>query len=680
MAWIIVGVALPWIVVAFGCWLGVQFLRQNGRLLLRLDALEERLAGQQGQAPAAPPAPSGLALGSEAPAFSVPDLQGRRHPLRDFRGRRLLLIFFNPRCGYCSRMAGDLAALPTDGAGGRPLPVVLSTGDLDANRALVAEHNIRCPYLVQEGSEVTSSYQATGTPMGYLVDEDGRIASRLTVGADALLALAGTGRPRAEQAGGGVPPASDVHDGHPEHRGNRSLADSKLNRNGLAVGTPAPDFTLPSLDGEERSLADYRGKRVLLVFSDPHCGPCNELAPRLERLHRREADLQVVIISRGEPEANRAKAEEHGLTFPILLQKRWEISKSYAMFATPVGYLIDEEGIIAAKVAVGPDPILSLPAQVVARSEGAARKNGKGAAPRRGKAVGARALARGLSRRRALLRLVPRFPRGAPTPDAAGAFDALTRALAEELPRREAMRRAGAGLAAVLLSSLGLDAAWGAPKGPKEPKCKKGFYACADGHCCPVGQSCCGSLCCPAGSLCCGGVCCNLGQTCCAGAGGPYCATLGSNTNCSACGDACPTGTTCVGGTCGVVCAVTDKGDFCPEDTPVCCPQDSPQACCPQDTPVCCPQGYPAACCFENHHCCSGGHEGRCCPTGTLCVPAGFGFGSPCCTPGGSAPTSLGPCCSGAIVDGKCVSLASGEACSFGAQCASAECSGGVCD
>lgn len=142
--------------------------------------------------------------------------------------------------------------------------------------------------------------------------------------------------------------------------GNDPLANSRIARDGLAQGTSAPDFRLPQLDGEELSLEQYRGRKVLLVFSDPECGPCNLLAPHLESLARRTPDIQVVMVSRGDREANRRKVEEHGLTFPVVLQKRWEISRLYAMFATPIAYLIDEQGVIASNVAVGAHPILNL--------------------------------------------------------------------------------------------------------------------------------------------------------------------------------------------------------------------------------------------------------------------------------------------------------------------------------
>jgi peroxiredoxin len=138
------------------------------------------------------------------------------------------------------------------------------------------------------------------------------------------------------------------------------LKKSRLVRDGLKAGTAAPHFQLPRVGGGELSLADYHGRRVLLVFSDPACGPCNELAPKLQQHHAGGAACSIVMVSRGDAEANVRKIEDHGITFPVALQHQWEISRLYGMFATPIGYLIDEHGIIAAPVAVGTDRILSL--------------------------------------------------------------------------------------------------------------------------------------------------------------------------------------------------------------------------------------------------------------------------------------------------------------------------------
>ena len=56
----------------------------------------------------------------------------------------------------------------------------------------------------------------------------------------------------------------------------------------------------------------------------------------------------------------RAKAAGHGLDFPIAIQRGWTVSKQYGIFATPVAFLIDEEGVIAQPVAKGKDEIVAL--------------------------------------------------------------------------------------------------------------------------------------------------------------------------------------------------------------------------------------------------------------------------------------------------------------------------------
>ena len=138
------------------------------------------------------------------------------------------------------------------------------------------------------------------------------------------------------------------------------LSTSRIRRDGLSPGEMAPEFELPSVSGAPVSLSHLRGRRVLLVFSDPECGPCDSLAPRLEHLSRRTPDIDVVMISRRTPEANASKIREHQLTFPVLMQREREVSMRYAQFATPVAYLIDERGLIAAPAAVGVEPVLTL--------------------------------------------------------------------------------------------------------------------------------------------------------------------------------------------------------------------------------------------------------------------------------------------------------------------------------
>jgi AhpC/TSA family len=125
---VLIVLILPWVITGLGCWIGYQLVRQNGRILLRMQSMEQQLGELRLSMTAAPPAapamPAGLPLGSTAPAFELPDFSGRMRKLSEWRGRRILLIFFNPGCGFCVQMASDIAALPTKGIEGgfSPLP------------------------------------------------------------------------------------------------------------------------------------------------------------------------------------------------------------------------------------------------------------------------------------------------------------------------------------------------------------------------------------------------------------------------------------------------------------------------------------------------------------------------------------------------------------------------------
>lgn len=350
MTAVVLGSVLPWLLLAVGTWLGYQIVRQNGRILLRLEAIEKHLLPRTG---AKPPKPGGLSRGMAAPDFELPDLMGVPRKLSEFRGRDVLLIFFNPTCGYCSKMAEDLASLPIDGAEGRPIPLIVSTGDIEENRRMVERYEIRCPILLQEQMEVAHLFRAQGTPMGYRIDAQGRMTSELAIGAEVLLQLADRPHrwPKGKRGNGSSPHGKPI---------DPSLAKSRLNRNGLKAGATAPGFRLPRIDEGALSLSDLRGQCVLLVFSDPNCGPCDELAPQLERIHQERPELQVLMVSRRDAQATRTKAISLRLSFPIVMQEQWEISLKYAMFATPIGYLIDEQGIILKDVAVGVEPILAL--------------------------------------------------------------------------------------------------------------------------------------------------------------------------------------------------------------------------------------------------------------------------------------------------------------------------------
>ena len=67
----VLGTVLPWLLLFLGAWLGFQIVRQNGRILVRLEAIEERLAPRGKEKSKEP---RGLPVGTSAPEFELPDL------------------------------------------------------------------------------------------------------------------------------------------------------------------------------------------------------------------------------------------------------------------------------------------------------------------------------------------------------------------------------------------------------------------------------------------------------------------------------------------------------------------------------------------------------------------------------------------------------------------------------
>jgi cytochrome c biogenesis protein CcmG, thiol:disulfide interchange protein DsbE len=121
--------------------------------------------------------------------------------------------------------------------------------------------------------------------------------------------------------------------------------------------SPAPAFELPKLGGGgSGSLADYRGKVVVLNFWASWCKPCRDESPLLERWHRRIRDRGATVLGVDILDVTgRAQdfVDEYGLTYPMLKDKDGEGLDKFGVVAYPETFVIDRQGRIAA-VARGP--------------------------------------------------------------------------------------------------------------------------------------------------------------------------------------------------------------------------------------------------------------------------------------------------------------------------------------
>lgn len=126
---------------------------------------------------------------------------------------------------------------------------------------------------------------------------------------------------------------------------------------GLPVGSPAPDFELPDLVGQNRSLGSLReeGKPIVLIFSSPYCEVCQALRPGIAFwLQEHREALNIIIINRGSVQENLEKLKGFEIEFSrVLLQKEFEIAEAYDCTVTPAAVLVSTDGLIESDLATG---------------------------------------------------------------------------------------------------------------------------------------------------------------------------------------------------------------------------------------------------------------------------------------------------------------------------------------
>jgi len=123
----------------------------------------------------------------------------------------------------------------------------------------------------------------------------------------------------------------------------------------VGVGSRAPAFRAVNLrSGRPSSLADYRGRVVLLNVWATWCPPCRVEMPSLERLHGKLAgpDFAVVAVSIDDGDASTVMAfvGELGLGFDVLQDKGGRIQQIYQTTGVPESFVIDRDGVIIKKV------------------------------------------------------------------------------------------------------------------------------------------------------------------------------------------------------------------------------------------------------------------------------------------------------------------------------------------
>jgi methylamine dehydrogenase accessory protein MauD len=346
-------------------WFLVHLLRQNGRLLVRLETLEQSVASGETAPPETEEAPhaqpeAGLPVGTEAPTFSLQGLYGETLTLEALRarGKPVMLLFTDPNCGPCTAMLPEIGRWQQEHAEKLTISLV-SRGTPEENRTKSAEHGL-ISVLLQEDWEISEAYQVSGTPSAVLVQSDGTIGSPLAAGPEAIQSLViQTAEARAPE----LPSQPQQTQGEPcpncgqVHADNGQAAQQPV-PTGLEIGEPAPPLKLPNLKGKKLNLAAFRGQKTLVLLWNPQCGFCQQMLDDLKEWEANppEGAPKLLVVSTGTVAENLAM----GLRSTVVLDQGFSAGSAFGATGTPMAVLVDEEGNIGSELAAGAPAVLAL--------------------------------------------------------------------------------------------------------------------------------------------------------------------------------------------------------------------------------------------------------------------------------------------------------------------------------
>jgi thiol-disulfide isomerase/thioredoxin len=356
---------LGWVLVlsllAGQWWFLVHLLRQNGRLLVRLEAVEASLATDgsvvapsQNGTPV--DQPEGLPVGSEAPNFSLSGLYGESLTLQALRssGKPLMLLFTDPGCGPCNALLPEVGRWQEEHAQKLTLSLV-SRGGVEENKTKAQEHALK-NVVLQKDWEMSESYEVRGTPSAVLISPDGKVASPVAGGAEGIRGLLSYAV--GERAQLPMQPHQHQAEGQPCPNCGKVHAAAPTIPAAREIGEPAPEVKLADLEGKTVELKDFRGKATLVLFWNPGCGFCQQMLPDLKGWESKtpEGAPELLVVSAGSEEANK----EMGLSSTVVLDQQFSAGRAFGASGTPSAVLVDVEGKIASGVAVGAPAVLDL--------------------------------------------------------------------------------------------------------------------------------------------------------------------------------------------------------------------------------------------------------------------------------------------------------------------------------
>lgn len=295
------------------------------------------------------PAAQGLQdlRGKPAPTFTLKTPEGKTVSLADYKGKAVLLNFWATWCGPCKLEMPWLIELQKKYAAQGF--TVLGISEDDGSPKLVADFaskmGINYPVLLSD-DKLNKAYGGVDyLPTSYYIGRDGKIAietggviSQAQIEQNIQKILAPPGAASTQAAASpdpSTPSASD--DAMPQMSGQL-----------------APAFTLKTPDGKPLSLADYKGKAVLLNFWGTWCGPCKLELPWLMELQKKYAARGFTVLGVAENEDSPKNVSDFAakmkVNYPLVMGDD-TMNKAYKCCdSVPTSYYIGRDGKVFTQV------------------------------------------------------------------------------------------------------------------------------------------------------------------------------------------------------------------------------------------------------------------------------------------------------------------------------------------
>ncbi|MEN6568614.1 MAG: TlpA disulfide reductase family protein [Rikenellaceae bacterium] len=142
----------------------------------------------------------------------------------------------------------------------------------------------------------------------------------------------------------------------------KDIKENETNTARMEIGSYAPEFKYPDVNGKLYGPSDFKGKVLLIDFWASWCGPCRSEIPNLKKVYakydRQDVEFISVSIDKGKDEWLKALSQENMPWIQVLAPKSGsEVSKLYQFSGIPFLVVLDKEGKIVSKYVRGEDEI-----------------------------------------------------------------------------------------------------------------------------------------------------------------------------------------------------------------------------------------------------------------------------------------------------------------------------------